>query len=204
MSITVHPEAKALIFDLDGTLSNSLPVHVETWKLVGEKYGFDFDPQIIHEMTGRPTIEFARHIVERYKIDEAPETLVRLKQHSFWDLAYKLKPVEEVMDLLSAHHGKMPVAVGTGASRKSAEVQLEALRIRDYFDVIVSADDVEKHKPHPETFLKCAEQMNVEPQFCQVFEDGDLGIDAARKAGMIVTDIRPHISYGEWAAASNK
>ncbi len=204
MGIKIHPETKALIFDLDGTLSNSLPVHVETWKLLGQQYGFDFDPQIIHDMTGRPTIEFARHIVERYKIDEAPEKLVKLKQHSFWELAHLLEPVDEVIAILNAYHGKLPVAIGTGASRKSAEVQLNALGIRDYFDAIVSADDVEKHKPHPETFLKCAELMNVEPRFCQVFEDGDLGIAAARKAGMMVTDVRPHINYGEWATASKQ
>ncbi len=204
MSITVHPKAKALIFDLDGTLSNSLPVHVETWKMLGDKYGFDFDPQIIHDMTGRPTVEFARHIVERYKIDVDPESLVREKQHSFWELAHLLEPVEQVITILKAYHGKLPVAVGTGASRKSTEVQLKALGLAEYFNVIVSADDVKKHKPHPETFLKCARLMKVEPQFCQVFEDGDLGIVAAQKAGMIVTDVRPHINYGEWAAASNK
>jgi len=201
MDIKIHPEAKALIFDLDGTLSNSLPVHVETWRMLGDKYGFDFDPQIIHDLTGRPTIEFARHIVERYNVDESPETLVSIKQQSFWELAHLLEPVAEVIDILKQYHGKLPVAVGTGASRKSAEIQLNALGIETFFDVIVSADDVTKHKPHPETFLECARQMKVEPQNCQVLEDGDLGIEAARKAGMLVTDVRPHINYGEWAAS---
>ena len=201
MGIKIHPEAKALIFDLDGTLSNSLPVHVETWRMLGDKYGFDFDPHIIHELTGRPTIEFARHIVERYKINEAPETLVSIKQQSFWELAHLLEPVAEVIAILKEYHGKLPLAVGTGASRKSAEIQLKALELKAYFDVIVSADDVTKHKPHPETFLKCARSMKVEPRHCQVLEDGDLGIEAARTAGMLVTDVRPHINYGEWAAS---
>ena len=85
------------------------------------------------------------------------------------------------------------MSVGTGASRKSACLQLSALGIKDYFDFIVSADDVEKHKPEPDTFLKCAHLMNVNPRFCQVFEDGDLGIEAANKAEMIITDVRPYI-----------
>lgn len=204
MGISVHPKAKALIFDLDGTLSNSLPVHVETWKIVGKKYGFEFDPNIILEMTGRPTIEFAKRIIERYKVDEDPNVLVRLKQQSFWDLAHMLEPVAEVISIVKSYHGKLPVSVGTGASGRSAEVQLKALGLSDYFDVVVSANDVEKHKPHPETFLKCAELMGVEPQFCQVFEDGDLGISAAKEAGMFVTDVRDHINYGEWALAANK
>ena len=107
MAITVHPEAKALIFDLDGTLSNSLPVHVETWKIVGKKYNFDFDPNIIHEMTGRPTIEFAKRIVEQYNVDEKPEILVRMKQQAFWDAAHLLEPIEEVI----ARCSKMEILV---------------------------------------------------------------------------------------------
>lgn len=198
MGIKIHPEAKALIFDLDGTLSNSLPVHVETWNMVGAKYNFDFDPKIIFEMTGMPTIEFAKRIIEQYKIDETPENLVRLKQQSFWDLAHLLRPVKEVTDLVKKYYGKLPMAVGTGASRRSSEVQLNALGLTDYFDCVVSADDVTRHKPEPETFLECARLMNTVPEFCQVFEDGDLGIEAGKRAGMIVTDVRPFINYGDW------
>ena len=199
MGLTVHPKAKALIFDLDGTLSNSLPVHVETWKMVGEKYGFDFDPQIIHDMTGRPTIEFAQRIIEQYKLAEKPELLVALKQQSFWNMAHLLEPVAEVISIVKNYHGILPMSVGTGASGKSAMIQLEVLGLIGYFDFVVSAEDVTKHKPHPETFLKCAKLMGIEPQYCQVFEDGDLGISAARQAGMHITDIRNFIAYGEWA-----
>jgi beta-phosphoglucomutase family hydrolase len=199
MGISVHPEARALIFDLDGTLSNSLPVHVETWKIVGEKYGFDFDPKIILEMTGRPTLEFAKRIINQYGLNEQPENLVRLKQKSFWELAHLLEPVQEVIDIVNSYHGKLPMSVGTGASGKSAKVQLEALGISDCFEIVVAADDVQNHKPHPETFVKCAQLMNVKPQHCQVFEDGDLGISAAKTAGMFVSDVREHINYGEWA-----
>ncbi len=202
MSIKVHLEAKALIFDLDGTLSDSLPVHIRTWNIVGEKYGFDFDPQIIYEMTGRPTIEFAERIVKQYKLTESPEILVKLKQESFWKFAHLLEPVNEVVSIVKAFYGKLPMAVGTGASRKSAEVQLKELNLTEYFGAIVSADDVTQHKPEPETFLKCAELLGIAPQFCQVFEDGDLGIAAAEKAGMFVTDIRPFINYGEWMLSS--
>lgn len=199
MGITVHPKAKGLIFDMDGTLSDSLPVHLETWNKIGEKYGFEFDPQIINELTGRPTIEFANHVIKRYNVDEAPEVLVKMKQESFWELAHLLQPVNEVVSIVKEKFGKIPMSVGTGASRASAEVQLKELKLTEYFDIIVSANDVTKHKPEPETFLECARLMGIEPQHCQVFEDGDLGIAAAEKAGMMVTDIRPHIKYGEWA-----
>jgi beta-phosphoglucomutase family hydrolase len=202
MTLKVHQNTKALIFDLDGTLSDSLPVHLANWNLIGDKYGFTFDPNIMHEMTGRPTREFAERIVEQYGLSENPGKLVRMKQESFWEMANLLRPVDEVVSIVKEYYGKIPMAVGTGASRKSAEVQLKELDIAKYFDAVISADDVTKHKPEPETFLECARIMGIEPQFCQVFEDGDLGIVAAKKVGMMVTDVRPFINYGEWALSS--
>lgn len=198
MSLSVYPEAKGLIFDLDGTLSDSLPVHVATWNLIGEKYGFQFDPAIVHELTGMPTIEFARRIVSQYNLNEDPEIIVKQKQKAFWEMAGLLQPIVEVTAILDQFKGKLPMSVGTGASYKSAMVQLDTLKLTRYFDAIVTADDVVRHKPWPDTFLKCADLMGVQPEFCQVFEDGDLGIEAARKAEMMVTDIRPFINYGNW------
>lgn len=198
MGIQIYPEVRGLIFDLDGTLSNSLPVHLETWNQIGNKYGFEFDPQIILEMTGMPTIEFARRVVSQYNISEEPQKIVSIKQQLFWDSAHLLEPIDEVVEIVKNYYGKIPMTVGTGASRKSAEVQLEALNLTQYFEGIVSASDVTRHKPEPETFLACAEIMGVAPRQCQVFEDGDLGIIAAQKAGMFVTDVRDYIKYGEW------
>jgi beta-phosphoglucomutase family hydrolase len=204
MTIKVHPEAKALIFDLDGTLSDSLPVHLETWNQIGRRFGFKFDPQILLEMTGRPTIEFAQRVVEQYRLSEEPENLVRLKQESFWESMHLLKPIKEVVSIVKSYQGKIPMTVGTGASRTSAELQLKELGIADCFLAIVSANEVTRHKPHPETFLECARIMGVEPKYCQVFEDGNLGIEAAQKAGMIVTDLRRYFNYGVWAGTVNQ
>ena len=179
MAITINSKTKGLIFDLDGTLSNSLPA--------------------LLEMTGRPTIKFAKRIVEENDIDVTPEVLVELKQELFWKSAHLLQPINEVVEIVKNYYRKLPMAVGTGAGRKSTTIQLKELNLTNYFDAIVCADDVTKHKPEPETFLECARLIGVEPQFCQVFEDGELGIAAAKKAGMIVTDIRDYINYGDWA-----
>jgi len=103
-----------------------------------------------------------------------------------------------VVSIVKKYYGKLPMAVGTGASRISAKAQLDALNLTQYFDAIVSASDVENFKPEPHTFLECARLIGVEPQYCQVFEDGVLGIAAAQKAGMMVTDVRPYINYGAW------
>ena len=86
------------------------------------------------------------------------------------------------------------MSVGTGADAYRARLMLESTGLIGLFDHIVSAEDVVNHKPHPDTFLRCAELMGVEPSECQVFEDGDPGLEAARRAGMVATDVRPLLS----------
>ena len=87
---------------------------------------------------------------------------------------------------------RSPVSAGTGGYRKVATRILKSIGILDRFDILVAADDVERHKPHPDTFLKCAEQMGVDPADCLVFEDAELGFQAARRAGMQLIDVRPY------------
>lgn len=117
-----------------------------------------------------------------------------MKQQEFWRNISLIKPQEAVINLMKSAYRRMPMAVGTGASRQSAMLQLQELGIVHFFDSIVTADDVSSHKPEPDTFLQCAKHLNVEPTHCQVFEDGELGMMAARKAGMILTDVRPFVS----------
>jgi len=194
MKLEIHPNAKALIFDLDGTLSDSLPVHIVSWHAVCKKLNCTFDEQIMVEMTGAPTLSFAERIKREQNLEISAEGLVVLKQQEFWENINQIKPHDAVIDLMKNAHGKIPMAVGTGASRTSAMLQMKELKIDQLFDFIVTADDVNRHKPEPDTFLRCAELMGVEPQFCQVFEDGELGMQAAKTAGMLLTDVRPFVT----------
>lgn len=194
MELKIDPKAKALIFDLDGTLSDSLPVHIASWHSVCEKLNCKFDERILIEMTGAPTISFAERIKSEQNLAIDAEELVAMKQKEFWQNINRIKPHQAVIDLMKNAHGKIPMAVGTGASRNSALLQMKELEIEQLFDFIVTADDVENHKPEPDTFLKCAGLMNVAPEFCQVFEDGELGMQAALTAGMILTDVRPFVT----------
>jgi beta-phosphoglucomutase-like phosphatase (HAD superfamily) len=194
MKLDKHPDAEALIFDLDGTLSDSLPVHIETWHKVCAHYHCEFDPSIFPELTGMPTIQFAYRIIKDNHLKGVDaEAMVKMKQNIFWESLDKLRPHDAVVNLVYQYHGKIPLTVGTGASRTSAELQLKALNIFDMIDAIVSADDVTEHKPEPQTFLRCAELVKVNPVKCHVFEDGILGMQAAKKAGMFLTDVRPYL-----------
>lgn len=194
MNLEIHPEAKAQIFDLDGTLSDSLPVHLASWHSVCAALNCTFDDNILFELTGAPTILFAERLKQEQNLDISPEEIVALKQTEFRKNISRIKPHDAVISLMKNAHGHIPMAVGTGASRASAMLQMQELGIDRLFDAIVTADDVDHHKPEPETFLKCAEMMRVDPKHCQVFEDGELGMQAARTAGMILTDVRPFVS----------
>ena len=194
MTLRIHPKAKALIFDLDGTLSDSLPVHIASWHTVCKKLKCTFDERIVVEMTGMPTISFAERIKREQNLQVDAEEIVKMKQYEFRRNINRIKPHNAVISLMKKSFGKIPMAVGTGASRQSAMLQMNELAIDHFFDVIVTADDVDRHKPEPETFLKCAQLLNVEPEFCQVFEDGEMGMRAALTAGMLLTDVRPYVT----------
>lgn len=193
MKLEINPNTRALIFDLDGTLSDSLPVHIASWHSICSILKCTFDERIIVEMTGAPTIKIAERIKSDQGLTVAAEEIVRMKQQEFRKNINLIKPHDAIISLMKRSHGRIPMAIGTGSSRISAMLQIKELAIDHYFDFIVTADDVSRHKPEPETFLKCAEMMKVDPKYCQVFEDGELGMQAAKTAGMMLTDVRPFV-----------
>jgi HAD superfamily hydrolase (TIGR01509 family) len=169
-------------------------VHIASWHTVCKKLNCTFDERIVVEMTGMPTISFAERIKKEQNLQVDAEEIVMMKQQEFRRNINRIKPQSAVIKLMKNSYGKIPMAVGTGASQKSAMLQMKELMIDRFFDVIVTADDVVRHKPEPDTFLKCAEMLNIEPQYCQVFEDGEMGMLAAKTAGMLLTDVRPFVT----------
>ncbi len=187
----VDPSAKGLIFDLDGTLVDSMPLHYKAYLKVCSDRGVNFDEKLFYELAGVSPAGVFRVINERYGTSIDPDAMARLKEETYLNMLSEVKPVEAVLEIVKAWHGKLPMAIGTGSSREHAWKTVKAIGYDRYFDILVARDDVKNGKPDPETFLKCAEAMGVAPLECQVFEDGDLGLEAARAAGMMATDIRP-------------
>jgi beta-phosphoglucomutase-like phosphatase (HAD superfamily) len=192
MKYDIKPGVKGLIFDLDGTLVDSMPLHYEGWKKACDRFGAFIDPSFLKFHTGSPGWAIAAAIIEKSGLNGnvTVEEIMKVKLEEFYKVQHLIKPIEPVAEIVRKYSGKLPMAVGTGGHREAVERTLEVTGMRKYFEIVVTANDVEKHKPYPDTFLKCAEMMKVDPKYIEVFEDGDLGIEAAINAGMIPTDVR--------------
>ncbi len=193
MTLTINDNAKGLIFDLDGTLVDTMPIHFEAWKKMSGHYGFEFTEETFYHYAGIPTKKIISLLNEERNLSTDPEEAMLIKEAAFLENLDRVEPVEFVVRLLRENKGQLPVSVGTGSRKHMAEKILEAAGLKEFFSIVITADDVVNHKPEPDTFLACARLMGVEPEHCQVFEDGDLGLEAARRAGMIATDIRPYL-----------
>lgn len=191
--LSVDPRAKALIFDLDGTLVDSMPLHYEAWKDVCDLKGLTFSEEEFYALAGVPTDRISEILNERQGTTYDPKAVSQLKEEIYLKKIEKLQTIKPVLDLAKEYHGKLPMSIGTGSPGRHSWEAVKVLGLDQYFDILVSKNDVKEGKPNPETFLKCADAMNIEPQYCQVFEDGDPGLQAAKTAGMIATDIREYL-----------
>uniref|UniRef100_UPI003217D617 HAD family hydrolase n=1 Tax=uncultured Draconibacterium sp. TaxID=1573823 RepID=UPI003217D617 len=185
--LEINPKAKALIFDLDGTLADTMPVHYWAYKNILVEYGIDFTPELFATLAGIPAVGTIEVLNKKFGTNMHPEEVGHFKEAEYEKIMHKMKPIEPVIELAKQYHGKLPMAVGTGGYHRLAWKTMEILGLDSYFDILVSTEDVEHPKPHPDTFLKCAEKMGVAPEFCQVFEDGEPGMQAARAGGMMAT-----------------
>ncbi len=189
--LDIYPGTKALIFDLDGTLADTMPVHFLAYNHILTGYGIDFTPELFATLAGIPAVGTIEKINELFGTNMDAEVVGHIKEREYEKLMHRMKPVEPVVELMKRYHGKLPMSVGTGGYHRLAWKTMEILGLDKYISILVSSEDVRHPKPHPETFLRCAEKMGVAPEVCQVFEDGILGIQAAKAAGMkatLVTD----------------
>ena len=187
--LKVNPKAKALIFDLDGTLANTMPIHYIAWRNAAARYGIDFTTEVFLQLAGIPLYPTVEKLNEIFGKNIDPREMGDIKEEEFEMNMHLTPEIKPVTELVRQWHGKLPMAVGTGGSRRLSLKTLEIIGLNGYFDILVTSEDVSEFKPHPMTFLRCAELMGVDPADCEVFEDGVLGFQAAKSAGMMVTDV---------------
>lgn len=181
----------AVIFDCDGTLVDSMPAHFEAWceALALHGAGGIFKEDVFFAMGGRPTMDIVVEINDEYDLKLDPGAVAFAKREAFLKRLPTVGLIDEVSNFAESLRGKVPMAIATGGSRMVVEKTLKAVGISDWFDEVVTADDVTEGKPAPDIFLKAAKLLGVDPSRCLVLEDAPAGILAGQRAGMQVIAI---------------
>ena len=181
---------KALIFDCDGTLVDSMPIHWRAWDIVCKRNGVEFTEERHYALGGIPSVKILQMLQEEQGLDIDPVEVSRQKEEAYIPLMSEAKLIEPIAAIAREARGKTPMAVATGGRTKYIKPLLKGVGILDWFGAVVTADDVENHKPAPDTFLEASALLGVPPEECRAYEDTDLGMEAIHAAGMEAVDVR--------------
>ena len=181
---------RGLIFDCDGTLADTMPLHWRAWNQVTSHHGIHFPEDRFYSLGGVPSRDILELLRDEQRLPIDPIAVAKEKELVYLDLMHQVGPVHEVVTIAREHHGKLPMAVASGGIKPIIEKVLVHLGIREYFSAIVTSEDVTRQKPAPDIFLEAARRIGVAPQFCRAYEDTDLGMQAIRSAGMDAIDVR--------------
>ncbi|MEJ2247694.1 MAG: HAD-IA family hydrolase [Acidobacteriota bacterium] len=191
--IEVPEFIKGLIFDCDGTLVDSMPFHMNAWEHAIRFMGQTWHSDFFVSRKGMPEESIVVQFNEQFSANLDPVHTVQVKHDYFRQHAARFKPIPSVLSIARKYAGVLPMAVASGGVRENVMLELETLSIRSLFQAILTADDDIRPKPAPDIFLEAAKRIGVPPEYCQVFEDGNLGLQAAREAGMLPTDVRKYV-----------
>lgn len=184
-------EFQAYIFDCDGTIADSMPLHYIAWRNALAPWNCDFTESLFYEWAGFSVTEIVRMLNEKHGLKMPVEDVVRRKEEIYFQSLPDLKAVPEVLKHINSSYGRIPFAVVSGSTRDSVTASLRSLGLAEKFEILVCAGDYKKGKPDPEPFLLAAARLGVKPQSCLVFEDSEMGIAAARAAGMASVKVPP-------------
>lgn len=180
-----------LVFDCDGTLADTMPLHWRAWSELARRHRLDFPETRFYALGGVPTRDILRMLSgEQGRPDIDPHALAREKEELYFQYLPEVGPVEEVVAIAREHRGRLPMAVASGGSRQAIRRILEHLGILGWFEAVVTHEDVTRQKPAPDIFLEAAARIRVEASRCRAFEDTDLGMQAIISAGMDAVDVR--------------
>lgn len=182
---------KAYLFDCDGTIVDSMPLHYQAWKNALAEWNCQFDEKLFYAWGGMPVVEVVSTINRIHGLQLPVEAVAHRKENLYFELLPHLRAVPEVLEHINAKHGQIPFAVVSGSARNSVIASLTTINLLDRFEVLICAGEYQKSKPDPEAFLLAAEKLGIAPESCLVFEDTDLGIQAATSAGMASVKIPP-------------
>ncbi len=181
---------QGIIFDCDGTLADTMPLHWRAWQAIALRHRLHFPQERFYALGGVPTRDILQMLSREQDVPIDPIAVAREKEGEYLPLIDQVEPVNAVVAVARAHYGKIPLAVASGGTKKIITQVLEHLGIVKLFDAIVTSEDVARQKPAPDIFLEAARRIGVAPQFCRAYEDTELGLQAIRAAGMEAVDVR--------------
>ncbi|MBM3833766.1 MAG: HAD-IA family hydrolase [Verrucomicrobia bacterium] len=181
---------KGIIFDCDGTLADTMPLHWKAWQTIVQRHKLQFTEDRFYALGGVPSRDILRMLGEEQKRAIDHLALAKEKEAEYLPLIGAARPIQAVVNIAREHFGRIPLAVASGGNKPIIERVLQQLGIRDLFQAIVTSEDVKNQKPAPDIFLEAARRIEAPPQYCRAYEDTDLGMQAIRAAGMEAVDVR--------------
>src|SRR5882762_8303583 len=185
---------QGIIFDCDGTLADTMPLHWRAWQVIATRHRLHFPEDRFYSLGGVPSRDILKMLSAEQSVSLDHLAVAREKEAEYLPLIAQVEPINTVVGIARENYGKIPLAVASGGTRKIIEQVLEHLGIRQLFKAIVTSEDVVNQKPAPDIFLEAARRIGVEPQYCRAYEDTDLGLQAIRAAGMEAVDARELIA----------
>ena len=183
-------DPKGLIFDCDGTLADTMPLHWKAWQVVAQRYGLLFPEERFYALGGVPSRDILKMLSEEQGRELDPLAASKEKEAHYIPFIGQVQPVAAVVAIARANYGKIPMAVASGGLQEHINEVLVHLGIRQLFNAVVTSEQVKRQKPAPDIFLEAARRIGVPPKFCRAYEDTDIGLQAIRAAGMEAVDVR--------------
>ncbi|MGH7952964.1 MAG: HAD family hydrolase [Limisphaerales bacterium] len=187
-------ETKGLIFDCDGTLADTMPLHWRAWQAIAAKYNLHFPQERFYSLGGVPSRDILKMLAVEQGVTLDHVKAAHEKENEYLQFLPQVGPIHAVVEIAKENFGKIPMAVASGGTQQIIGQVLEHLKIRNLFGVVVTSEMVMNQKPAPDIFLEAAKRIGVEPKFCRAYEDTDLGMQAIHAAGMEAVDVRELIS----------
>ena len=186
----MNPEAKGLIFDCDGTLADTMPLHWRAWQTISTRHKLHFPQDRFYALGGVPSRDIVKLLAQEQSLTLDNLAIAKEKEAEYLPLIAQVEPINAIVGIARENFGRIPMAVASGGTHRVIEQVLQHLGIRQLFQAIVTSEDVVNQKPAPDIFLEAARRIGVPPQFCRAYEDTDLGMQAIRAAGMEAVDVR--------------
>ena len=183
-------EPKGLVFDCDGTLADTMPLHWRAWQMISQRHDLHFPMDRFYALGGVPSRDILKMLAEEQSRPLDHIAVAHEKENAYLPMMAEVEPIHAVVEIAKANYGKIPMAVASGGTQPIIIGVLEHLKIRHLFGAVVTSEMVQNQKPAPDIFLEAARRIGVDPKHCRAFEDTDLGLQAIRAAGMDAVDVR--------------